>query len=94
MLEGKLLNLRLAEKEDMKQVSEWLNNPDYWGEYLPLRQQSRTEVEKEYDSQPEGSKWFIVEKKDGSKIGSVGYELSAGNIEIGYSLVPSERCRG
>ena len=95
MLEGKNVNLKLEEKEDMKLVSEWLNNPDYWGEYLPLKQQSRTEVEKEYDSQPQESKWFIVEKKDGSKIGSIGYFLATGNLlEIGYSLIPYERGRG
>ena len=88
------MNLRLEEIEDMKLVSEWLNNPDYWGEYLPLKQQSRAEVEKEYDSQPQDSRWFIVEKKDGTKIGSVGYEVSAGNIEIGYSLIPTERGKG
>jgi RimJ/RimL family protein N-acetyltransferase len=95
LLEGKNVNLRLEEKEDMKLVSEWLNNPDYWGEYLPLKQQSRTEVEKEYDSQPQESKWFIVEKKDGSKIGSIGYFLATGNLlEIGYSLIPDERGKG
>jgi len=95
VLEGKNVNLRLEEKEDMKLVSEWLNNPDYWGEYLPLKQQSRTEVEKEYDSQPQDSKWFIVEKKDGSKIGSIGYFLATGNlVEIGYSLIPNERGKG
>jgi len=95
LLEGKNVNLRLEEKEDMKLVSEWLNNPDYWGEYLPLKQQSRTEVEKEYDSQPQESKWFIVEKKDGSKIGSIGYFMATGNLlEIGYSLIPNERGKG
>jgi RimJ/RimL family protein N-acetyltransferase len=95
LLEGKNVNLKLEEKEDMKLVSEWLNNPDYWGEYLPLKQQSRTEVEKKYDSQPQESKWFIVEKKDGSRIGSIGYFLATGNlVEIGYSLIPNERGKG
>ena len=95
ILEGKTVNLRLEEKEDMKLVSEWLNNPDYWGEYLPLKQQSRTEIEKEYDSQPQESKWFIVEKKDGSKIGSIGYFPATGSlVEIGYSLIPNERGKG
>jgi RimJ/RimL family protein N-acetyltransferase len=95
ILEGKTVNLRLEEKEDMKLVSEWLNNPDYWGEYLPLKQQSRTEIEKEYDSQPQESKWFIVEKKEGSKIGSIGYFLATRSlVEIGYSLIPNERGKG
>ena len=95
VLEGKNVNLRVEEKEDVKLVAEWLNNPDYWGEYLPLIQQSRTELEKEYDANPPETKWFIIEKKDGSKIGSIGYFLTTGNLlEIGYSLIPSERGKG
>ncbi len=95
MLEGKSVNLRVEEKEDMKLVAEWLNNPDYWGEYLPLIQKSRTELEKGYDANPPETQWFIVEKKDGSKIGSIGYFLATGNLlEIGYSLIPSERGKG
>ncbi len=95
MLEGKNVNLRVEEKEDIRLIAEWLNDPDYWGEYLPLTQQSRTELEKRYDSQTPEEKWFIVEKKDGSKIGSIGYFLATGNLlEIGYSLIPSERSKG
>jgi RimJ/RimL family protein N-acetyltransferase len=95
LLEGKKVNLRVIEKEDLRLVAEWLNNLDYWGEYLPLVQRSRTELEKEYDKQPPEEKWFIVEKKDGSKIGSIGYFSATGNItEIGYSLIPSERGKG
>ena len=95
MLEGKNINLRVEEKEDIRLVAEWLNDPDYWGEYLPLIQQSRTELEKGYDANPPETKWFIIEKKDGSKIGSIGYFLTTGNLlEIGYSLIPSERGKG
>jgi len=96
LLEGKNVNLRVEEKEDIRLIAEWLNNPDYWGEYLPLTQRSRTELEKEYDAQrPEAGQWFIIEKADGNKIGSIGYFPTTENlIEIGYSLIPSERDKG
>jgi hypothetical protein len=41
LLEGKLVNLRAMEKEDLQQFSEWLNNPEVFGEYNPLHQFSR-----------------------------------------------------
>jgi RimJ/RimL family protein N-acetyltransferase len=95
MLEGKTVNLRVEEKEDLTLVAEWMNNPYYWGEYLPLIQHSRTELEKGYDANPPETKWFVIEKKDGSKIGSVGYFPAKGDLlEIGYSLIPSERGKG
>jgi len=94
LLEGKLVNLRVEEKEDMKLVAEWLNNPDYFGEYNPLMQESRTELEKRYDTMSPEMKWFIIEKKDGSKIGSIGHFAVGKLFEIGYAIIPSERGKG
>ena len=94
MLEGRLVNLRVEEKEDMKLVAEWMNNLDYFGEYNPLTQESRTELEKRYDQMPPEMKWFIIEKKDGSKIGSIGHFPVGKLFEIGYSIIPSERGKG
>jgi RimJ/RimL family protein N-acetyltransferase len=86
LLEGKNVNLRLEEKEDMKLVSEWMNNPDYWGEYNPLWQRSRTELEKKHDTKPPEVGWFIIEKKDESKIGSIGHSPAGRLLEIGYAI--------
>jgi RimJ/RimL family protein N-acetyltransferase len=94
LLEGETVNLRLEEKEDMKLVSEWMNNPDYWGEYNPLWQQSRTELEKRYDTMPPEVGWFIIEKKDESKIGSISHRPAGKLSEIGYAIIPSERGKG
>jgi RimJ/RimL family protein N-acetyltransferase len=94
LLEGKNVNLRVEEKEDIKLVAEWINDPDYWGKYLPFVQESRAELER-YDAKHAEDQWFIVEKKDGSKIGSIGYFVVTGNLlEIGYSLIPNERGKG
>jgi RimJ/RimL family protein N-acetyltransferase len=72
------------EKEDLPLFAEWNNDPAFGGEYEPLEQSSRIEVEKWYDSLLSGGKSFIIEKKDGSKIGQT----------IGYRVLPNERNKG
>ena len=86
------------EKEDLPLFAEWLNKPEFIGEYNPLRQISRTEIEKDYDKRSLEQTGFIIEKKDGSKIGYM-WHFIAGHpalklLEIGYFLVPSERGKG
>ena len=98
MLEGKTVNLRLVEKEDLPTISEWLNKPEVFGEYNPLIQVSRTEIEKDYEKRSFEQTEFFIEGKDGSRLGYIWHFNvihPAGNIlEIGYFLVPSERGKG
>ena len=58
---------------------------------------SRTEAEKIFES-PNELKPFMIEKKDGSKIGVISHfyvlHVAGKQLEIGYSLVPSERGKG
>jgi ribosomal-protein-alanine N-acetyltransferase len=93
LLEGKNVNLRVVEKEDLPSIAEWLNNPEFFN-YAPFPQRSRAELEKQYDNLPSDPKWFIVEKKDSSRIGFVYHELKSSQMEIGYALLPSERNKG
>jgi RimJ/RimL family protein N-acetyltransferase len=99
MLEGKNVNLRVMEKDDLPLFVEWVNKPEVFGEYNLLQQMSKVEVEKMLDN-PTDIKPFIVEKKDGSKIGFIVHfhvlHLGTGTkqLEIGYTLVPSERGKG
>ena len=94
LLEGKNVNLRIIEKEDLSLVKDWVNNLDFGGEYEPITQESLADLEKEYDGL-NGGQWFFVEKKDGSKIGHVAHYLAAGKAtEIGYALIPNERGKG
>ncbi len=99
MLEGKNVNLRLAEKEDSQKLSEWISIPDFLGEYNPLTQMSKAEVEKMLEG-PGESRVFFIEKKGGSKIGFMTHfhvsHAGAGAklLEIGYSLAPAERGKG
>jgi len=97
VLEGKQVNLRLSEKEDLPLLTEWINKPEVFGEYNPLHQISRTETEKTFDN-PHEERIFIVEKKDGTKVGFVSHfnvlHIAGKQLEIGYSLLPSERGKG
>ena len=97
VLEGKNVNLRIMEKEDLPLFAEWLNKPEVFGEYTPLHQMSRTEVEKISENLHE-KKLFIIEKKDGSKIGFIDHfyvlHVAGRQLEIGYSLLPNERGKG
>lgn len=95
MLEGKLVNLRVVEKEDLPLLIGWFNNLEFGGRYNPLdAQQSRPEIEKKYDTLGSEEKWFFIEKKDGNKIGFIGTHVFAGMLEIGYALIPAERRHG
>ena len=89
-----MVNLRVVEKEDLPWVAECINNPEFYGEYEPLMQVSRTELEKKYDKLTPKEKWFIIEKKDGSKIGGISHFPVGELLEIGYTIIPSERNKG
>jgi len=94
LLEGKNVNLRIVEKEDLPLWAEWVNDPELFGEYLPLRQRSKTDLEKQYDKSPPEAKSFFIEKKDGTKVGGIIHFLVGELLEIGYALMPSERRKG
>ena len=94
MLEGSLVNLRIMEKADLPLVTEWANDPEFGGEYEPLEQVSYQEVEKWYDNLSAGEKWFIMETKEGSKIGQIFHSPRGPHFLIGYRVRPNERNKG
>ena len=68
MLEGKLVNLRAVEKEELPLLAEWFNNPEFVGEYQGLRQFSKSEFEKAFGTEDKHEeKIFFIEKKDATK---------------------------
>ena len=93
MLEGKNLNLRIAEKDDVSLVAEWWRNPQYMGEYQDVMDISEAKLEK---VMLKDTIFFIIEKKDGTRIGHVGsfFDSRGRAMEIGYAIVPSERGKG
>ena len=94
MLEGKSVNLRVVEKEDLALVTEWTASPDFLGEYVAVWQKSRMDWEKRYENLKPEEKWFLIEKKDGTKVGFIQHFPMSCYQELGYALVPSERGKG
>jgi len=95
LLEGKNVNLRIVEKDDLPLLIDWNSNSEYYGfEFMWLSQQSKTEWEKRYDNLTADTKWFFIEKKDGAKIGEIGHFMFGKLLEIYYYLLTSERGKG
>ena len=94
MLNGKAVNLRVAEKEDLPDIGVWRSNPDFQGEYNLLIQESTEDLKKRYENLRSGEKWFVIEKKDGATIGLLTLELVGGVQEMGYGIIPNERRKG
>ena len=88
------MNLRVVEKEDLQRNADLINSPDYFGEYNPLVQMSVADLEKQYEKLGPEEKRFLIEKKDGNRIGGITHFPAGENLEIGYVLIPSERSKG
>jgi len=101
MLEGKKINLRIAEKDDVPLLVQWFNDVQFAGDYQHFPVQITTNrLERQIlEHKLYGHEWvdFLVEKKDGTRIGWIAHYISAPNfgwIEIGYSVISSERNKG
>jgi RimJ/RimL family protein N-acetyltransferase len=93
--------LRLMEKEDVPLLVEWWNSLEFQGKYFPVSQKSKTQALNEFENPSPvqvamGHGEFMIEKKDGTRIGHIGYgkDILHEWIEIGYDIVPSERKKG
>lgn len=86
------------EPEDVPLITEWLNNIGFQGMYTPLMQNSKEEMKSRFSDVNRDDKEFIIEKKDGTKIGLVTYFMVKGGpynfLEIGYYMILSERKKG
>jgi len=104
LLEGKLVNLRRIEKEDVDFQFACANDLDFWGEYThPAFEQSPkwylmqlvenypNDFQKALEDKP-----FIIQKKDGTKVGLMWQFTNQpyGTLEFSGFLVPSERGKG
>jgi RimJ/RimL family protein N-acetyltransferase len=101
LLEGRNVNLRRAEKEDVQLLTDWVNDVRFVGEYSDFpTQTTRAQLEKQmFEPKIPQMEWvdFIVEKKDGAKIGWVCHYISSQNfgwVEIGHYFVAKERGKG
>ena len=103
MLEGRTVNLRVREREDVDFfVEHHHNDVNYYGERGPIMEQmSKTEAEKRFENPSptvtlcEAAR-FVIVTKEGAKIGSIGHYFIQPSrlMEIGYDIIPSERGKG
>jgi RimJ/RimL family protein N-acetyltransferase len=102
LLEGKTVNLKVADKDDIDFLAEYTNDVDYWGELIPIdEQRSKSEWVKQFENPSSLDvlleyKMFIVHKKDGTRIGFITHIVNQPYKmpDIGYNIVPSERRKG
>jgi len=80
------------EREDLPILKKWDNDIGIMGEYEPIIQETKTDLERQFDKLTEGQ-WFFIEKKDGTKIGLIAYFVAHGTV-IGYAVLPDERSKG
>jgi ribosomal-protein-alanine N-acetyltransferase len=95
LLEGKKVNLKIVEKEDLPLLQGWFNSLEFSSRYNALDpQESKVKIEKRYDNLTSDDKWFLIMRKNGEKVGFIGTHLYGGMLEIGYALDASERRHG
>jgi ribosomal-protein-alanine N-acetyltransferase len=91
LLEGKNVNLRIAEKDDVFLIMGWWGDVQYMGEYQDAMTKTHPELEK---IMLENTIFFIIEKQDGVKIGHIAGWMIGRTMEIGFAMIPSERGKG
>jgi RimJ/RimL family protein N-acetyltransferase len=94
------VNLRPMEKDDVDFMVQLRNDIDS-NPYVSVKQISKIETMKEFDNPTPITliterRRFIIEKKDGTKIGYISHWLvqPSKQVEIGYFMIPSERRKG
>lgn len=81
----------IAEKDDVVLVMEWWCDARYMGEYQDVMTKTLAEFEKII---LENTTFYLIEKKDGVKIGHIAGWMIGRTMEIGFALIPSERGKG
>jgi len=103
LLEGRTVNLRVLERDDIDFLFECVNDLDFWGEYTnPIYEQiSKSRLTENFDNPPDRAiviefKRFIIQKKDGTKIGVTWHFTNqpSETMEISYFLILGERGKG
>jgi len=101
LLEGRNVDLRALEKEDIEFFADCFNDLDFWGDNPFWEQVSKSGWMRHFDNPPDRAvliewKRFVVQKKDGTRIGLTWHMVNQpyGMMEISYFLIPSERGKG
>jgi hypothetical protein len=83
LLEGKKVNVRIMEREDLSIVKKWDNDLGIMGEQESIVQETQVDLKKQFDKLIEGQ-WFFIESKDGIKVEFIAHSLTQGTVR-GYS---------
>jgi ribosomal-protein-alanine N-acetyltransferase len=101
LLEGKNVNLRVVERDDVDFLVESINDIDFDREFLPISQTSKADALRRFENPLQvvtvcERQRFIIEKKDGTKIGTIAHWFAQPErfLEIGYNVVRLERGKG
>lgn len=94
VLEGQTVNLKVVEREILPTITEWLNDPDFRGAHVTLKQTSQLNLAKWYEGIGEKEEWFVIEKKSGSKVGYILCSPAGPHYQISIYLLPIERNKG
>jgi predicted acetyltransferase len=101
LLEGKNVNLRVMERDDMNFLVKNINDIDFDSDFLPISQTSTADVLRHFENPSQVAivcerQRFIIEKKDGTKIKIIAHWFAQPErfLEIGYDVVRSERGKG
>jgi RimJ/RimL family protein N-acetyltransferase len=102
LLEGTTVDVRVLERMDVDYLAECINDIDFMGEYAWGEQVTISQLLRYFDNPSNmviltEAKQFIVQKKDGTKIGLMHHrlQLPSRTMELGFlALAPSERGKG
>jgi len=101
MLEGKRVNLRVMERDDVDFLVKSINAVDFDSEFLPVSQTSKSETLRKFENPSQLAmlcerQRFVIEMKDGTRIGTIAcwFAQPTRFLEIGYDVVRSERGQG
>jgi RimJ/RimL family protein N-acetyltransferase len=102
LLEGRVVDLRVVERDDVDFRVECRNKMEFWGEYVNIAQPlSKSEWLKRFDNPSNldllmEKRGFIIQKKDGTRIGVIIHWINQPSrmTEISYAIIPSERRKG
>jgi len=98
MIEGKVINLRLMEKEDIPLKHDWQNDMYFNGIYNGIRQVTREQTEQQFTEVQTDQNvrlQFFIELKDGTKVGSIGaWKDRSRFYTMGASILPEFRKKG
>ncbi|MBN1682740.1 GNAT family N-acetyltransferase [Candidatus Bathyarchaeota archaeon] len=88
------MNLRIFEDEDLDFLYKWNNDVEYVGKYESFKKMSRENLMMRLNSVV-GLTWYIIETKQGFRVGQLISRLKEDNsLNIGYRVIPSARNKG